>query len=610
MLRRFWFLLAFVIAGFAGYQASLGTPALIAWLSETIAGEAAAPALGGYVALVWAVTLATVVVFALIFIVFAVGDGLKVRHIMQGLEALREGRANGEEPSLRDFLAAFGDSEDLARLATDYGATLHAERPERAGRDARITYRATVPATAYFGQGSLVDARLYVWFFCRLPTALCVLGILGLAAGLVDGIGGLRAAASASALPALAWEPLASGAEGGLMALVLAAGFGLVIGVVQHLVLAARYQQNAELCHAIDALFRFGIEADYLRELASVTRGETEELRRALVNASDDLRATVRQGDERITAAIEAQAKATAAALGESVQAVLASPLTRLAEVAEASGRDQSVRVRELVEGTLAAFTAELGARFGDQLTEVNAVLVSSRAAAADIRDAFAAVAEGLTREVGRIGERFAAELGAALEAERGHIGEHDALLAKRLEEVTGLLARDVEAHSRHFDTLLKDALQRVEEITHSALYTSSEDLARTASAFSGLQAVVESLALSVTPILNQVVETQNRLLDAIGDEASGGRLIAGAAKDLNAAARASRETVEKFVVLATRLSDAGKRIHGSSPAREPVHETAPAEARGGGRRLGSEISRALVELREENGGGDELPEL
>ncbi len=234
---------------------------------------------------------------------------------------------------------------------------------------------------------------------------------------------------------------------------------------------------------------------------------------------------------------------------------------------------------------------------------EVNALLRSSSAMAADVERSFAGIADTLSDRLASQADVFAHELRAALDAESEHHAEENKALATQLKRFSTGLAREVDKHSKRFDKFLASALDRVETITMSAVATSGEDLAKTAAAFQGLQAVVESLALSVAPLLNQVIDTQEHLLAAIEDESHAGKAIAGAASDMNAAARASRETVEKFVVLASALG-------GGSPAGRDGRDGAPPEA-GAKERGDDALGRALSDLRDETEGlVKDLPDL
>ncbi|MFQ5957730.1 MAG: hypothetical protein ACE5LF_00020 [Alphaproteobacteria bacterium] len=562
-----------------------------------------------YLSVTLALVLAAAAAFVLIFLAVAVSDWLLTRKALAGLTELREQHGDGRETDLRGFLAAFGDAEDLVSLASDYVATLHAVNPATTVADARGPFRATVPAAAVFGKEALVDAPLFVWFFRRLPAALSGLGVLGLAFGLFEGLHRLRGDASTAGWNDVALDALVTGAQGGLIALFLAILAAVLIGLVLHAVTTVRYQQTGALCQIVDGLFRSGAEADHLREVVRVTQSESAELRSAVSDVASAL--TTALGDEhsRLVATVEAQAQVAAEALAKSLRAALSAPMNAVAEAVGQATRDEGDRVQELVQAALNAFIDQLGSQFGNQLAEVNELLKSSRLVAADVQKAFGEMADTLTKELATQADSFAKELRAALDAGRKQQASGNKELATQLKRYATGLSRDVDQHSARFDNLLKGALERVDEITHSAVATSGEDLASTAAAFGGLQTVVESLALSVTPLLNQVVETQERLLSAIDDESAASRLVANAATDMNAAARASRETVERFVVLATRLSETSRAFKDRPAA---AARGARREVPAGGRRAPTkELGDALSELREETEGvSKQLPKL
>ena len=235
MLMRLWILLAIVVSTFAGYQSYARTPATIESLvSALFGGEAVANA--PQLPLVVAVLIGSALLFTLTFLVIGLLDWRKMRHVSTELARLLERRREGEEPDRRDFLAAFGEADNLVETAADYAVTLdeteNGDAPD--GRGAR--YRATVPASAYFRVDSLVEGRLFDHFFRWLPTALATVGLLGLVFGLIDG---LRATSAATAPDAT----LATAAEGGLIALFMALIVALAIGLVRTILIALRRQQ-------------------------------------------------------------------------------------------------------------------------------------------------------------------------------------------------------------------------------------------------------------------------------------------------------------------------------------------------------------------------------
>ncbi len=605
---RLWIALAIAVSAFAGYQGYMRAPAaidgLVAALFDAPPGLSdRAPEL----APVFAVLLGASLLFVLTFVVIGIADLRKARLAMAGLDRLLARRREGEEPDRREFLAAFGEADDLVEIAADYAVTLDEDEDDAGAAGRGVRYRATVPAATYFRADSLVEDRLFDRFFRLLPGAFAAVGALGLVFGLVDG---LRASAGANGDPL----PLIAATEGGLVALFLALAFALVVGLARAILIALRHQQVAALGRAIDGLFLYG--GDSARSFARAVTREARALSRTVSSIGSDLRAAMAEQNARLAETLDAQAKIAAATLAEAVRSTFNTPLVALTSAVEQATRDENERVQELVSATLKGFLSELETHFGDQLGEVNALLQSSSALAADIERAFAGIAETLGERLSAQAEAFARELRAALDAEGERHAKENKALATQLKRLSTGLSREVEAHSKRFDAFLASALDRVEEITKTAVAAGSEDLAKTAAAFQGLQTVVESLALSVTPILNQVVDTQERLLAAIEEETAAGKAIAGAASDMNAAARASRETVEKFVVLASALGGGHAASGGDGSAEAGESESAAAaeaaKERAKTRRRDAEtLGRALSELMDETEGlSKELPEL
>ncbi len=601
MLMRLWILLAIVVSTFAGYQGYTRAPAAIDSLVSALFGGGAA-ANAPQLPLVVAVLIGTALLFVLTFLMIGLLDWRKTRHVAGEIARLLERRREGEEPDRRDFLAAFGEADSLVETAADYAVTLDEAENDDApgGRGAR--YRATVPADAYFRVDSLVEERLFDPFFRWLPTALATVGLLGLVFGLIDGLRTTDAMAASGA-------PLASGAEGGLIALFAALVVALAVGLARAILIALRRQQVVALGRMIDALFLYGAESSL-----GFARGVAEEaasLRRTVSAVGADLRDTMAKQNVQLARSLETQARVAAASISDAVRTTLNTPLVALTSAVEQATRDESERVQSLIAATLKRFVEELEGQFGNQLSEVNALLQSSSAMAADVERSFAGIADTLSDRLAAQADVFARELRAALDTETERHAKENKALATQLKRFSTGLAREVDKHSKRFDEFLAGALDRVETITMSAVAANGEDLAKTAAAFQGLQAVVESLALSVAPLLNQVVDTQERLLAAIEEESHAGKAIAGAASDMNAAARASRETVEKFVVLASALGGGTPAPAGRDGASSDANDRKTPAKKDAKERNGDALGRALSELRDETEGLiKDLPDL
>lgn len=609
---RFWIILALAVSAFTGVQGYARGPRVVAWFTSTLldGGDAGALSTQGYISFVFGLLLAAASVFVLTFVAIGLGDWMKARHALSGLARLETRQRDGEHTDRRSFLTAFGEADELVDLAANYSITLQAEdsAPNDGHRDAD-RYRAVVPAATYFRREILVDARLFVWFFRRLPAILCGLGVLGLAFGLLDGLEHLRTNATTAGWGEVSYGALAVGAQGGLIALFLALCFAVAIGFVHHAVVALRYQQTGEICRRIDGLFRLGGNAPDLNAVTRTIESEAGVLQRAVATLGSDLKTALGKENEKLVKAVANQGRAASEALSASIRAALARPMTLLTEAVNQATRDEGERVQQLLAAALERFVSELETRFGDQLGEVNELLKSSSAIATDVEKAFAGLADTLNRQITAQAETFSKELRAAIEVEHSQHAKENKQLAAQLKRFSSNLGRDVDKHSKQFDALVKKTLDRVEQITNAALATSGKDLAKTSAAFSGLQTVVESLALSVTPILNQVVDTQDRLLTVLDDDGAAGKVIAGAATEMNAAARASRETVEKFVVLASELSEAGRAFTGTADIARPKKRRTGGNA--GRQTSAKSLGRALSDLREETeGASKELPEI
>jgi hypothetical protein len=623
VIRRFWIALACLISVIAGYQGYARVSGVIAWFDRALPGGlgVARPDAVGYIGATFGLALGLTMLFVLVFVVIASIDWLRTRRVLAGVGALRENQQGGQHPDHRRFLEAFGDDEELVHIAADYAATLHEESREAFGGRTRVRLRATVPAVTFFDGHALVDTRLLARFFHRLPVVLCGIGGLGLAFGMLSSLSWLLADEATEGSGATL-APLLEGAQGGLMALFIGVAFAVAVSLAHHAVAAIRHQQVSELCQMIDGLFAPGIETEYLHTLATEMRKGSEETRRVVSGLSSDLAAELSSDSARLSEALEKQNKEIAGAISVAVHEALAGPMKAIAEATKQANRNQAEQVRELVTATLNAFTIELESRFGDQLTTVNGVLSESAAAAAELRQTFAAATDHLSGALSQQAEAFATQLNGALAASSARHGEDNKELATQIGKLSATLSRDVEKHSRRFDNLLKSAIGKVDQIANSSATTSSETLAKTAAVFDGLHSVVENLVTSVTPILSRIVETQEQLLTTMPGKVPSGRLVSKAAPAVSSATKASRKTVEKLVVLGKALGDSSLAVTGAPARPAELRQVAGAGANAGTgnpsrgparrkKRTGAGLSRALSDLREQSeSAAKELPEL
>ncbi len=600
MLRLIWIIVALAASAFAGALWFGNAPVVINAIFTFVTGSVPPDGIAGNVALTIcaAVVIAATMAFLLIYIGLAAVDFYRFQGLAGRLEALRPAPGNDGDADLRNFYQAFRNDDELARLASEYGTQLH--RSEKSGDEFGLAPRrliASIPAKQIFRRELLVDRALIAPVFRYLPVAVINLGLIGLALALFVGFGAAPADAGDALTPALA-----SSAQAGILILSMAAVSAVLMGLLYRVILVLRYQQHDRVCRAIDLQFLGPMETDYLRDLARANKSSSVSLEQAVRQGLLDMTERLENQSKQLTETFQRDTAAASERLAASVQQALSEPLGRLAEIAGQQSQDQSERTEAVLSTTLSAFVAELEKSFGNQLKEVNVLLQSSTAMAANLESTFAKAAQTLTDMSNQQSQAMVEEIRKGVaEAEKAETEARKALTTD-MERFAHSMSDEVKGHSQAFQSLLNTMLDRIEYLTESAVATSAADLARTAESFGHLREMVESLVLSLTPVVNQVVDTQNRLISALEDDQAGSKVIARSASDMSAAARASRETVERFIVLAEKLSES-RTAGGALPQQTQAapaapmpspQAPAPADAPSDGK-----LSKALRQLRE-----------
>ncbi len=596
MLRLVWIVLALAVSAFFGAQWFFNNAQALRWFAETaLGGQAYSPGPSVTVAVSGAVTTAFFSAFVLIFGCLLAVDFAKFQGLAAGLGRLRQLRRNGGQIDQPSFLRVFRDDDQLSTLAADFCDTLHEEPFNGA-----VRLRLTVPPSRFFGSGLLVDRALYLSVFRYLPVFLVGSGAVALVLALLEAM--VTAGPAAAAGEPLAW--LTPGLQSGLFAFALAGSAGIAAGLLTRLGTEVRYQQTDSFHRALESLFHGLPEADYLRALTSTTSADSADLLDTVHKGSENLLKELNDIGRRIENALDANAVTVGRTLSDAVAEALAKPMAKITDLARRQSKDQTEQVVALLKGVLASFEIELEKRFGSQLKEVNVLLQSTAAMAAGMETSLSETAGAITVQSERQIESMAAEFRQGLENRAEQEAESRAGIVAELGAVSRALGEDVRGHSEQFGKLLNSVLDRIEYLTESAVAATAADLTKTAESLNGLREVVESLVLSVAPALNQVVDTQQRLVGALDDEQAAGRVIARSATDMNAAAKASRETVERFIVLAERMTETR---HAATAGRQPP----PAAAQAPQGPPDETLSRAIRQLRETTEDGiKKLPRL
>jgi hypothetical protein len=296
-----------------------------------------------YVPVAVALTSMTVTAFVLLFLGLAMVDGLQTAAVVARLRQLQQARRQGKVLEVEAFLRAFG-STHLAPPAAEYAGTL-VSAPGSDGHGEPRELRTTVSPDRFFGEFTLVDDRLLAGLFRYFPALLWSLGFTVLVASLLSALARFRGhSATVADADGVLYDLLFSGAEVGLMAMVVPAAVAPLVGLVQRGVLEARYRQVRRLRQGVGALFQA-----YTLEVG---------VSLALEEAVRDLRAELEQCTQRLADAIGLHAKEigarTMGSAPESIPIPSESPRAS-PQVAEPGER----RLRVLKRGA-AAFLSEV----------------------------------------------------------------------------------------------------------------------------------------------------------------------------------------------------------------------------------------------------------
>lgn len=111
------------------------------------------------------------------------------------------------------------------------------------------------------------------------------------------------------------------------------------------------------------------------------------------------------------------------------------------------------------------------------------------------------------------------------------------------------------------------------------------------------LAAKLESIAASIKPMVEEVKANQTALLETVKGDASSAKAISEAAHDMNAAAKAGKETLEGFVTLAKELQEAVRIFTAGLPETMPAPLQPAAEPAAAPRAMDKSIGEELRKL-------------
>ena len=227
--------------------------------------------------------------------------------------------------------------------------------------------------------------------------------------------------------------------------------------------------------------------------------------------------------------------------------------------------------------GQVAASVGELRREFTALLARTDKLLARDDASIAKLAEShtkllsesFDRVVTQLEGNFGGVVDKALVGFTQALDREFGGVERHGALAAEardaflataeKLErlsaELAGQAARHAESASGTTERLLGGFENGIDRLGESVFGQATGELRSAAATMRQLYESVDALCLSVAPVLNRLVDTQDALLASLPQEGRLPELIAEVTSDLKQISKAQRETVERQVQLTSELS-------------------------------------------------------
>ncbi|MEJ0072289.1 MAG: hypothetical protein WDO24_30370 [Pseudomonadota bacterium] len=180
-------------------------------------------------------------------------------------------------------------------------------------------------------------------------------------------------------------------------------------------------------------------------------------------------------------------------------------------------------------------------------------------------------VVERLSEVAETVGAQAGGEAGLRLGGASGEIEHKLDLVIERLAQVAVALGAVAERRGEASDAAAASGWagalgDRLDQLG-GALATQATD---SAAAIKQLYATVDSLCLSVAPVLNRLADTQEDLLAALSGEHTTSRLLANVAEDLRQLSHTNRDTLDRHMQLATELAKVGQTLEGVAAVSQP----------------------------------------
>lgn len=324
-------------------------------------------------------------------------------------------------------------------------------------------------------------------------------------------LAGLGAVAFASTLSDL-FAAGQGGLAAGALALSLASGAALIVYILTRTVAAWRRLQAERFCADLDRALMVKPLSAELADLIAANDTHAHDISQAIQALEAAVERTAETGTTRIVASLDGTARAISNSLHADMTSAVKEPLSRISFIAKQLSEDQSAQIQQVLRNTLKAFLTEIEGHIGLEIRAMNEVLEKTTSAATAL--------EKILASSGKAMLKFSKTQTAELTAATGQQAQAIATATARLE---------------------------------------------------ALAAGLETIARTVLPLLDGVRANQTALLNAVESEGSAAQVIGATARELSAAATASKDGLDGVRALAEQLRQTSANLAALGSGHRPL---------------------------------------
>jgi len=346
--------------------------------------------------------------------------GGNLRQAIAALKQLKQADINLNE-HVETIAEALAANEKLTHCWSEFKDTLHPQTvPDEYGQERPISWRATVPAEAFFNAETLVAVELKTEYFKHQPGILTGVGIIGTFVGLLRGLANFSVSSDPEKVR-VSLDALIHGVQEAFLMSACAIGLAMLTTLIEKLIVTARIKQVEELCQLLDSLFQSGAGEEYLARLVKAGESsatQTAHLKDALVSdLKTMLSELIEQQGKEIAVSFNKSSQESSGQIATAISDGLTEPMRRIAAAVNTTTDNNGEVVSRALNEALITFSQKMEDMFGGQMGGMNELLQQTTTAMQTTVSRFDELAGNLGKAGTDAADAMAERINLALQA-------------------------------------------------------------------------------------------------------------------------------------------------------------------------------------------------